>query len=158
MTKLALVLSTLVIFALVFATMSALATRPTKWEFEAVIHEGPGPSAETCRYYWEDPGVEMRARHCVVTTVITGDIAGEIEITLDLYFASVGPDVKNYMRLRATITVDDGEFYKMVADLTIQNGDISGPFMINGRGGHIKGTLTAELGTGADLVGTGILH
>ncbi len=154
MRRLALILSTLVIFALVFATTSALATRPTEWEFDAVIEAGEGPGPETCRYWRSDEGVEMHGRHCVVTTEITGSIVGNVEITMDLNLVVDEGDI----RLRATITADDGEFYKMVADLTIQNGDISGPFMINGRGGHIKGTLTADLGGGAVLIGTRISH
>lgn len=154
MKNLALVPFTLVIFALVFAATSALATPPTEWEFNAVIEAGEGPGPENCRYWRSDPGVEMHGRHCVVTTDITGSIGGAIEITLDLDLVA---DAGNF-RLRATITADDGAVYRMVADLIIQNGDISGPFKISGREGHIKGTLTAVLGGGAVLTGTGIRH
>lgn len=164
MRKLALVLSTLIIFALVSATTSALATRPIKWEFNAVIHgeEGPGPSSDTCSYYWEhywDGRAVIRARHCVVTISITGDIHGQIEITQDLDLAADGSGISGNIRLRATITADDGEFYKMTAYLTRQNGNTwEGHFMMNGRGGHIKGLVTAVAGGLALLEGTGVSH
>ncbi len=164
MTKLALVLSTLVIFALVFATMSALATRPIEWEFEAVIHgeEGPGPSADTCSYYWEhhwDGRAEIQARHCIATVNITGNITGKIDITQNLNLVADGSGISGNIRLRATITADDGEFYKMKADLTRQNGVTwEGPFKINGREGHIRGWVTAVADGHAFLNGTGIRH
>lgn len=142
------------VVALISASTTALAAPATKEPFSATIQSTVGSPPER---WWTDEEGTMHTRGQVVTASITGDIVGQLEITVNMNMNSSGYGDE---QVKGVIRVDGEEAYQITADITLERGVISSSnFVIHGmvsfKGIHITGTITNPPTPGqAELTGT----
>lgn len=145
-------LSLLVIFTLAYVPIMVQAVKPTGEQFSATL-SGSGPSGDP-KHFWTDKKGISHVRGIPSITSISGSITGTVELmqNADLDGTWSMGDIFAW----GTITLDGEErpYYRIRMHVTVTDGDISGFFIINGKGERIVGSCNGILGGDAVLTGT----